>query len=317
MVAAKKKLSGWDRYDQIMEAGGAALVLLVLSLIALVLGLFCLKWSKGDADTWADRPQKLITAELESVESTRSSKSESNYYYVGTYAWEYQGSSGTFTDDNRYDYETLVPATLPVHIYLDTNDTWHLMGLRGEGVATAGYLLIGGIVLTVGGAINALIWGRMFAGQISQTTARNQTQQTRLDAAELGPMGVFAQQACYKYLKGMAKPEQYKVTKKLVKGLGIEAGEHVFLGHDASMNFNGKEGFAITERGFVCRDLLEKRAARMSWAELAQAGEPQLSGNYIVAGQTKIVYFSDEAGKGPNKALVTLCQDLYAGACKQ
>lgn len=312
----KAKPSGWDRYDAVMNAGGAALVLLVLAVGAVLLGLACIRWGMGDANTWKDRPQEVVKAELIETSSRRSTDSSSDWFYAGRYAWSYQGSSGSFWDDHEYEQEGLVPSTRRVHIYLETDDTWHQMGAHGEGVASSGALTLGGVALLVGGLAVGLFSAATLRGKLAERLSPGKDR-PHVESASTNPMARFACEACDAFLADASEEAaSFKSTKKILRGLGIPRDQEVYLIHDATLFKSGKDGFAITERGFSCRNMGEQEAHTVSWAELARAEQPRLDDTHVRAGSLDLVYFSGESGNGPSPKLVALCQELWKQAQK-
>lgn len=310
----KTKPSGWDRYESVMNAGGAALVLLVLAVGAVLLGLACIRWGSGDANTWKDRPQEVVDAELIETSSRRSKDSPSEWYYAGRYAWSYQGSSGNFWDDHEYEQEHLVPSTRRVHIYLETDDTWHQMGPHGEGVASSGALTLGGTVLLIGGIAVGLFSAATLRGKLSERLFPDKGR-PHVESASADPMARFACDACAAFLASAGEEAvSFKSTKKILRGLDIARDTEVYLIHDATLFKSGKNGFAITERGFSCRDMGDPQAHTISWKELSRAEQPRQDGSHVRAGKLDLVYFSGESGNDPSPALVALCQKLWEQA---
>ena len=310
------KPSGWDRYEAIMNAGGAALVLLVLAVGAVLLGLVCIRGGMDDTRRWKDRPQEVVEAELVETSSRRDTDSPSERYYMGRYAWSYQGSSGSYWDNHEYEQEGLLPDTRRVHLYLDTNDTWQQMGEQGDGFTGSGLLMLGGLVLVAGGAAVGLFSAATLRGKLAERLGPGKGR-PRVASTSTDPMARFACKACAAYLDGAGdETASFKSTKKILRGLGIARDEEVYLIHDATLLKSGKDGFAITERGFYCRNMDEHEAHVVSWTELGRAERPQLDGSHVRAGTVDLVYFSGESGEDPSPALVALCQALWERARK-
>lgn len=63
----------------------------------------------------------------------------------------------------------------------------------------------------------------------------------------------------------------FAITSKLVKGLGLTAYQETFFAYDATVFSSGKNGFAITCEGFVCRNMSENIAHLVTFEEVANA----------------------------------------------
>lgn len=68
--------------------------------------------------------------------------------------------------------------------------------------------------------------------------------------------------------------------------------EEVYLAHDDTIFKSGKNGFAITEYGIYCRDLMASYTNYTTFEELAQADSIYISGCNIYADKDIIAYFS-------------------------
>ena len=123
------------------------------------------------------------------------------------------------------------------------------------------------------------------------------------------PMPEFAQEACQAFLNGTDK-SRFASSDKIVRGLGINAGDEVFLIHDDTMFKSGKNGFAITRRGMYCREFGEKTARFVSWEDFAKGSKPKLDESYIRQGSVSLCYFTDDNDLRDNE-LVALYRQLY------
>lgn len=114
----------------------------------------------------------------------------------------------------------------------------------------------------------------------------------------------FARQECDDFLKH-ADEDEFEDTKKIRRGLEL-GGEEVFLIHDDTLFKSGKNGFAITEDGFVCKELLGDGLQRVSWSQLAR-DEPRRENGTAFSGERAIIYFTSDDDT---------MEDLFDLACR-
>ena len=136
-----------------------------------------------------------------------------------------------------------------------------------------------------------------------------------LDAEELGSLGIseeesyeeveeqeeelpllkdFAEEACQKFLAKVGY-DGFKFTDTIAKGLGVDDFEDVFLIHDDTIFNTGKNGFAITDYGFYCREMGEAEAHYLKWGDFAECSKPYIDGSLIKADGVSLAYFTGNA----------------------
>ena len=135
-----------------------------------------------------------------------------------------------------------------------------------------------------------------------------------LDAEELSSMGLsgeetyeeveeeeelpllkdFAEEACQKFFAKVGYDE-FKHTDVIAKGLGIDEYEDVFLIHDDTLFNSGKNGFAITDYGFYCREMGEGEAHYLKWGDFAECSKPYIDGSLIKADGTSVAYYTGDS----------------------
>ena len=93
-----------------------------------------------------------------------------------------------------------------------------------------------------------------------------------------------------------AEPEAFLDREKIRKGLGV-SDEYVFLIHDDTALGSGKNGFAVTDRGFFCRGLSEEEVEFTSWEKLKSGRRVKLDGFYLKQGERHLAYFSSLKGR--------------------
>jgi hypothetical protein len=102
---------------------------------------------------------------------------------------------------------------------------------------------------------------------------------------------------CYDFLNRVDK-NAFIVTEKIQKGLSIPQGEKIILAHDDTLFKNGKNGFAITEKGIYCRGMMENQAAFTSFSEIQNNADKIEWGDkdhYIIKlNGKKLVYFYEQ-----------------------
>ena len=114
----------------------------------------------------------------------------------------------------------------------------------------------------------------------------------------------FAREACQEFREAVGG-SSFRETHKIRAGLSILDDAEVFLIHDDTIFESGKNGFAITDDGFYCRDLGEGEAHFLYWGDLAAAGKPYVEGQYVMVDSVQIAYFS-----GSDEVREELCR-LY------
>jgi len=136
----------------------------------------------------------------------------------------------------------------------------------------------------------------------------------QFEEASSEPMTEYARKACNDFLNDRSvDQDSFESTHKIRTGLGVD-GHDIYLIHDDTLFKSGKNGFAITSRGFSCREMGDGKAHFISWDDLAEGAEPTLDDSYIRQGNTSLVYFTDDSDvrEGP---LFKLVKKLYKHAC--
>ena len=111
---------------------------------------------------------------------------------------------------------------------------------------------------------------------------------------ELPLLKDFAEEACQKFFDKVGYDE-FKYTDTIAKGLGIDDYEDVFLIHDDTLFNTGKNGFAITDYGFYCREMGEGEAHYLRWGDFAECGKPFIDGSLIKADGVSVAYFTGDS----------------------
>ena len=128
------------------------------------------------------------------------------------------------------------------------------------------------------------------------------------------PMPEFAREACQAFFNGTDQ-SHFVSSDKIIRGLGINSSDEIFLIHDDTMFKSGKNGFAITSQGMYCREFGEKTVNFVSWQDLAKGEMLKLDGSYIYQGKVSVCYFTDDSELLINE-LAPLYRRLYNHACK-
>ena len=128
------------------------------------------------------------------------------------------------------------------------------------------------------------------------------------------PMYVFARDACARFLRE-ADESSFESSAKVLKGLGIQSDDEVYLIHDDTMFKSGKNGFAITREGIYCREMGDRTAHFVSWADFGAASEPEVDDSYIKQGRKSVCYFTDDSDVLEGE-LFSLYRQLYIHARK-
>ena len=124
----------------------------------------------------------------------------------------------------------------------------------------------------------------------------------------------FAREACEDFLKGLGNDDDFKCTNKILNGLDIGDDDEVFLIHDDTLFKSGKNGFAITDYGFYCREMGESESHFLDWGEFADGDEPRSDDSYIKVGNQSVAYFT--GNEDVRDELRTLFRKLHKHACK-
>ena len=101
----------------------------------------------------------------------------------------------------------------------------------------------------------------------------------------------------------------FDTSRKIERGLGIDADEQIYLIHDDTIFKSGKNGFAITSAGLYCREMGDGSAHFMSWEDFAHTRYGAvLDGSYVRVDGTSIAYYTD--GDDDKEQLENLYQRL-------
>lgn len=112
-----------------------------------------------------------------------------------------------------------------------------------------------------------------------------------------GALVEFAEQACKTLLEDLGtERKEFKSTRKVIAGLGLENAGDILLAHDDTLFKTGKDGFAITREGIFCREMGEDESHFISWQKFAHGKRPLLDGSYIRQGALSIGYYTGNDG---------------------
>lgn len=132
------------------------------------------------------------------------------------------------------------------------------------------------------------------------------------DDGDSTPMDDFACDACEAFLDETDEKSEFKSSPKIERGLGLNSGDEIYLIHDDTLFKSGKNGFAITQSGFYCREMFDSNARFISWETFARGGRPEVSDSYISQDETSIVYFT--GNEDVRHELCDLCVRLWQHA---
>ncbi len=124
----------------------------------------------------------------------------------------------------------------------------------------------------------------------------------------------FARDCCDEFLADEEVDESsFESSKKILRGLNIDADEEVYLIHDDTMFKSGKNGFAITSAGISCRLMGESEVDFVAWEDFADRSDLDVEDNKISQDGVYLCYFTDSSDvfEGP---LTDLFYRLYEGA---
>ena len=106
-------------------------------------------------------------------------------------------------------------------------------------------------------------------------------------------------------------PKYFKTEKepKLMATLQIPEEEILFLCHDDTLFHSGKDGFAVTEKGFYTDLMMEKKVYFTPFEGIAGAEQIYESEYIIYADNTPLMY-SSVGGSEAGEALVQFAQSV-------
>ena len=130
---------------------------------------------------------------------------------------------------------------------------------------------------------------------------------------DLEPYEDFTREACREFLDEVDE-DDFLMEDAILDGLGIEEYEEVFLIHDDTFMKNGKNGFAITDYGFYCRDFGDDEAVFVRWGDFAECSRPKVDGSLIVVDDVNLAYCTN--GGDVMKKLCALYRKLQDHAAQ-
>ena len=103
--------------------------------------------------------------------------------------------------------------------------------------------------------------------------------------------------------------DEFETSTKIERGLGIGAGEEIYLIHDDTIFGSGKNGFAITSAGLYCREMGDREAHFMSWEDFAHTRySATIDDSYVRVDGTSVAYYT--RGSDGKESLENLYQRL-------
>lgn len=107
-------------------------------------------------------------------------------------------------------------------------------------------------------------------------------------------------------------PKYFKMERepKLVANLRIPDEEELFLCHDDTLFHSGKDGFAVTEKGFYTDLMMEKKVYFTPFEAIAGAEQIYESEYVIYADNTPLMY-SSVGGAEAGEDLVQFVQSVH------
>ena len=145
-------------------------------------------------------------------------------------------------------------------------------------------------------------------GSIPENAQRANEQPKAAAPSSDVPIEQYAEELCKKFLANN-DAAVFEDTPKTRIGLGIKNGDTVFLIHDDTLFHSGKNGFAITNRGLYCREIMEKTMFT-DWDTLRLSSAPRVDGSCICCGGRKVVYLTGKEGLLHGE-LLNLYKELY------
>ena len=119
---------------------------------------------------------------------------------------------------------------------------------------------------------------------------------------------------CERFLEEIGEDaDSFRFSPKLKKGLGIPDDATVYLAHDDTLFKTGKNGFAVTDKGIYCRDMMEDTVFT-SLKELSTPLVPTWENDrhsLICANDKALVYYTD-GNEDVQDRLMQLMEDLIS-----
>ena len=149
-----------------------------------------------------------------------------------------------------------------------------------------------------GGILTCEYCGARFAldaDELGSLGADDQGYEEETDGEEyyedLPPYDEFTEEACSEFIRTVGD-EDFQESDKLKATLGIDDYERVFIMHDDTLFKSGKNGFAITDYGFYCREMAEPETNYFKWGDFAEASKPIIDGSYIKMDGVSVAYYT-------------------------
>lgn len=100
----------------------------------------------------------------------------------------------------------------------------------------------------------------------------------------------FVDRSCDEIME--TEPEAFRDRENIRIGLGVQD-EKVYLIHDDTALGSGKYGFAITDRGFFCREPFSQKVEFTSWEKIKGGRRVRGEDYYLTQGEIHLAYFTN------------------------
>lgn len=104
----------------------------------------------------------------------------------------------------------------------------------------------------------------------------------------------FVDRSCDEIME--TEPEAFRDRENIRIGLGVQD-EKVYLIHDDTALGSGKYGFAVTDRGFFCREPFSQTVEFTSWEKIRAGRRVRGEGYFLTQGETHLAYFTSVSEK--------------------
>ena len=111
---------------------------------------------------------------------------------------------------------------------------------------------------------------------------------------ELPLVDEFTREACREFLSNVNESE-FERANNVIRGLSIGDADEIFLIHDDTLFNSGKNGFAITDYGFYCREIMDSSSHFMIWGDFASSGEPYIEDSLIKVDDVSLAYYTGDS----------------------
>lgn len=117
---------------------------------------------------------------------------------------------------------------------------------------------------------------------------------------------------CERFLEEIGEDaNSFRCSPKLNKGLGIPADATVYLAHDDTLFKSGKNGFAITDRGIYCRDLMEDTVfTSLEELKAVQGLQWGNDGHSLICADEKALVYYTDGNEDVENRLMQLLEDI-------